>query len=171
MPVCIIGMPAAGKSYFAKALALHWGVPCLHLDQIIESAVGMSVEQIWNRYHEPAFRSIERYYLLQQLLQKPAVISLGGGAPVHFDNMLYLEKFSFSIWLRTALNVLEQRILATPRPLFENLLEIRPKLEALMEARYPYYERASLVLENVSDEPKTLTNVTTYCQQESIISE
>ncbi|MBK9107914.1 MAG: hypothetical protein IPM92_05910 [Saprospiraceae bacterium] len=170
-PVCILGMPASGKSYFAEALALHWEVPCIHLDQVIERAEGRSIEQIWDRYQESAFRSLERYYLMHQLIQKPVVMSLGGGTAAHFDNMFLIQNLSFSIWLKVGLSVLEQRILEKPRPLFQNLDEIMPKLEALMNFRYQYYERASLVVELNNDEPKTLTNVTTYCQRQNIISE
>lgn len=170
IPICILGMPAAGKSVFGKTLAHNWGVRFRDLDQIIEQYSKLSVAEFWEKYGECEFRGMERFLLLRQLLEEPAVISLGGGTPAFLDNMFFIERFSFSIWLKAADGILLQRILAEPRPVFQQKEDLNVRILNLKSSRYLYYQRASYSIDEGFSEPTTLQNVTTYCLEKGIIA-
>ncbi|HJW08062.1 MAG TPA: thiamine phosphate synthase [Holophagaceae bacterium] len=75
----LAGSSGAGKSSLGRELADGMALPFHDLDAAIEARAGRSITSIFADEGEPAFRELEAA-LLPTLLQRPAVLALGGGA-------------------------------------------------------------------------------------------
>ncbi|MBS1766838.1 MAG: thiamine phosphate synthase [Acidobacteria bacterium] len=75
----IAGSSGAGKSTLGTALATGLRLPFHDLDAAIEATEGSSIVSIFEKRGESAFRALEALHLAP-LLDRPAIIALGGGA-------------------------------------------------------------------------------------------
>ena len=78
--VALVGMMGAGKSSVGKRLAARLDLPFRDADTEIETAAGCSINEIFKRYGEPAFRDGERRVIARLLSEPPQVLATGGGA-------------------------------------------------------------------------------------------
>jgi len=117
--IYLYGPPLVGKSTLGKALAEHLDLPFWDLDELIASRSGSSIEQIFYRQGEDAFRSWEGR-LLKELSKEPeSVISLGGGALTRQEACRVAEKHGQVIVLTASIETLLSRLDSSPetRPL------------------------------------------------------
>lgn len=150
--ISLLGYMGSGKSSVGRILAERLHCDHSDLDAHIEGEVGCTLSELIASGGDGCFRKIERE-ALQVLLEKPnMVLSLGGGTPAYYDNMERINQKSRSVYLRTPVKDLTQRLLPTrsKRPLIaeipgEALAEFIAK--HLFE-RAAYYERADLIVEN-----------------------
>jgi thiamine-phosphate diphosphorylase len=75
----LVGGSGAGKTTVGRQLAYRLALPFHDLDAAIESQEGRPVAEIFAIHGEGAFRQLETD-LLPRLLERPAVVALGGGA-------------------------------------------------------------------------------------------
>jgi thiamine-phosphate diphosphorylase len=75
----LAGSSGAGKSHVGRVLAEGLGLPFHDLDEVIEAATRKSISQVFAEKGEGAFRALEAERL-PALLERPAVVALGGGA-------------------------------------------------------------------------------------------
>ncbi len=78
--VALVGMMGAGKSSVGRRLAARLNVPFRDADTEIETAAGCTINEIFERYGEPAFRDGERKVIARLLAEPPHVLATGGGA-------------------------------------------------------------------------------------------
>jgi len=83
--VILIGFMGAGKTAVGKRVARKLGWEFLDADSMVENTTGMSIEEIFSKKGEAAFREIEETVVMDMLdsdVSGPGgkVISLGGGA-------------------------------------------------------------------------------------------
>ncbi|MFC0674828.1 shikimate kinase [Brachybacterium hainanense] len=78
----LIGPMAAGKSTIGRHLAELLGVPFHDLDDLVVTAAGRSIPEIFADGGEVAFRRLEEQTLREALAHGSGVLSLGGGAPM-----------------------------------------------------------------------------------------
>jgi len=76
----LVGMMGAGKTSVGRRLAGTLGVPFRDADVEIETAAGCTINEIFERFGEPAFRSGERKVIARLLTDAPHVLAAGGGA-------------------------------------------------------------------------------------------
>ena len=129
----------AGKSAIGRRLAARLGLPFADVDLEIERAAGLTIEDIFETYGEPAFRDVERRVVARLLGEAPHVISTGGGAFMDLDTRQIIAERGISLWLRADLDLLVARTgRRQNRPLLKqgNRREI---LQRLMTERYPVY--------------------------------
>lgn len=137
-PLVLIGAPGAGKSTVGRLLAARLGCAFYDLDDVIEQREGRSVRDIFAYDGEAAFRAIERDTTLE-MLREPAVLSLGGGAPMTPAIQEGLAGHTV-VWLEvTAAHAADRVGLNVARPLL--LGNVRGRLRSLLEERLPTYER------------------------------
>ncbi len=144
----LVGLMGAGKSAIGRRLATRLGLPFADVDQEIERAAGLTIEDIFDMYGEPAFRDVERRVVARLLSEEPHVISTGGGAFMDLDTRQIIAERGISLWLRADLDLLVARTgRRNNRPLLKqgNRREI---LERLMEERYPVYARTDIVVDS-----------------------
>lgn len=149
-PIFLIGFMAAGKTTLGRPLAAALGRPFVDTDAAVEAAVGMTVRQIFDTDGEEAFRRMEREALLRAVADG-AVVACGGGTPCHADNMDFMLARGLVVELKASMEATLRRLREAPgkRPLVDNLLAhpdaLRAKVEAMQDARRPFYSRAHAV--------------------------
>src|SRR5256885_9187404 len=76
----LVGMMGAGKTSIGRRLANVLGVSFRDADAEIEVAAGCSINEIFERFGEPAFRAGERKVIARLLGEPPHILATGGGA-------------------------------------------------------------------------------------------
>ena len=144
----LVGMMGAGKTSVGRRLASILGVPFKDADVEIEAAAGCTINEIFERFGEPAFRSGERKVIARLLSDPPHVLAAGGGAFIDTETRQRIKERGISIWLRAPLELLVQRVLRKDtRPLLRNT-DSRATLERLLREREPIYAEADIVIES-----------------------
>ncbi len=144
----LVGLMGAGKSAIGRRVAARLGLPFADVDLEIERAAGLTIEDIFEMYGEPAFRDVERRVVARLLGEEPRVIATGGGSFMDLDTRQMIAELGISLWLRADLDLLVARTgRRSNRPLLKqgNRREI---LARLMEERYPVYARTDLVVDS-----------------------
>lgn len=77
--VVLVGPPGAGKSTIGRRLARALNAPLTDTDHLIEEREGDTCGNVFTSLGEPRFREIEEE-VIAEALQRPGIISLGGGA-------------------------------------------------------------------------------------------
>jgi shikimate kinase len=146
--VVLVGLMGAGKSSVGRRLAKRLGLPFFDADREIEEAAGCSIEEIFDRHGEPAFRDGERRVIARLLDGGGHVLATGGGAFMDPDTRAAIREKGISIWLDAELEVLLERVLRrSNRPLL-NQGEPEQILRRLIEERNPVYALADLTVKS-----------------------
>jgi shikimate kinase len=148
MSIVLVGLMGAGKTKVGRLLAQRLKMPFVDADDEIVEAAGCSIEEIFERFGEPAFRDGERRVVARLLDGEPKVLATGGGAFVDPDTRARIKRRGISVWLRAELDVLVKRTSRRGgRPLLKNR-DIQATLEKLMAERYPIYAEADIVVDS-----------------------
>ncbi|HWA30292.1 MAG TPA: shikimate kinase [Rhizomicrobium sp.] len=150
--VALVGMMGAGKSALGRRLAGRLGVEFRDADTEIETAAGCSINEIFARYGEPAFRDGERKVIARLLAMPPHVLATGGGAFIDPDTRARIKKDAVSVWINVPLETLITRVgRRDTRPMLKNgdPAEIMARL---LKEREPVYAEADMAV-NSEDGP------------------
>jgi len=146
--IVMVGMMGAGKSSIGRRLAARLGINFVDADAEIETAAGMSIADIFEHHGESYFRTGEARVIARLLEGGPQVLATGGGAFINPDTRAAIGAKGISIWLKADFDVLMRRIKRrTDRPLLKTG-DPAATLRGLMEARYPVYAEADLIVES-----------------------
>lgn len=146
--IVMVGLMGAGKSAIGRRLATHLRMPFVDADTEIEAAAGCSIEEIFKRHGEAAFRDGERRVISRLLEGPPIVLATGGGAFMDESTRAEITRTSISIWLRAELDTLVRRTAKrNNRPLLKNN-DPAKTLKDLMVIRHPIYELADIIVES-----------------------
>ncbi len=136
-PLVLIGAPGAGKTTVGRLLAKRLGCEFLDVDAVIEEREGRPIRDIFAYDGESAFREIERTVTLE-LLDRKAVVALGGGAPMTPAIQEGLAGHTV-VWLDVPAGQAADRVgMNVARPLL--LGNVRGQLRKLLEQRLPTYQ-------------------------------
>lgn len=158
--VALVGLMGAGKSSIGRRLAQALSLPFIDADSEIENAAGSSIEEIFARDGEAAFRNGERRVIARLLDGPPQVLATGGGAFMDPTTRALIRERAISVWLRADLETLLIRVARrSNRPLLQNV-DARAVLTKLMTERYPVYAEADITIDTVDGPPEaTLARV------------
>ncbi len=149
-PVVLVGAPGSGKSTTGALLAERLGVPFTDVDTEIEQRAGRSIGAIFADDGEPAFRALEEQ-VTAELLGRPGVLSLGGGAVLSAATRAALRGHRV-VWLQVSAATAVSRVgLNEARPLL--LGNVRGQLIKLLAARTPLY--AEVATERVETDTRS----------------
>jgi shikimate kinase len=153
--VVLVGLMGVGKSAIGRRLAPRLGLGFVDADAEIEAAAGCTIEEMFQRYGEAAFRDGERKVILRLLSETPAhVLATGGGAFMDAQVRAMVKAKAISVWLRADLEVLLRRVgRRTNRPLLKQE-DPRAVLTRLMSVRYPVYAEADVHVESADGPPE-----------------
>ena len=147
--IVIVGFSGAGKSTVGKRLADKLNMAFIDLDLYIEEKYHSAVPLLFQKYGEPAFRTLE-YAALQEVLSSGnTVIAVGGGTPCHKDAMAQINANARSIYLQLTEDQIVDHLLHSKkkRPLTNHLTEreLREYVRETLSVREPYYLQAQEV--------------------------
>lgn len=147
----IIGFKNSGKTTFGRILAARLGLDFLDLDDYIEKKEDKNIPEIYTRLGEEGFRRLEWKALKEVAAQHDdIVISTGGGAPCHCDNMALMEKYGDVIYLNVSNELLVERLrhAAKDRPIVlgKSEAELRAYVAGLRERCEHHYLRAKYIV-------------------------
>src|ERR1700732_435653 len=108
--IALVGLMGAGKTSIGRRLAQRLGPPFIHADAEVETAAGPTIEEIFQRHGEAAFRDGERRVIARLLDQPPHVLATGGGAFMAPSTRALLKARSITIWLRADLELMLSRV-------------------------------------------------------------
>jgi len=148
--VALVGLMGAGKSTIGRRLAHALDLPFADADTEIEHAAGRTIPEIFAQHGEPEFRRGERA-VIERLLDRPAhILATGGGAFIDPRTRALMKERAITIWLKAPLDVLMKRVSKRDdRPLLKED-DPRAVMQRLMDARYPIYAEADIIIETVN---------------------
>lgn len=131
-----------GKSSVGKMLARERGLEFLDLDDIIETASGISIKEIFNSGGEAEFRALEAR-AIERLVSGAygvnCVLATGGGAVLRKSNRDALRRWGTVVLLTASVDEMLDRVgKAEDRPLLSGGKR-REKIERLMAERDSAY--------------------------------
>ena len=163
MIISLVGYMGSGKSHISKILSEKINFKLIDLDKEISRRNKLTIPEIFENKGEIYFRKVERE-ILEEILatEENIVFSLGGGTPVYYNNMEIINHYSKSIFLRTSINTLIERISKQKekRPLIANISdENLPEFIAkhLFE-RNEFYSKAQYHISTDFKEPEQIMN-------------
>ena len=148
--IVLVGLMGVGKSTIGRRLSQRLNLPFVDADTEIETASGLSISEIFERYGEAQFRDGERR-VIARLIEGPAkVIATGGGAFINDETRALILERAIAVWLDADVATLVERVARREtRP----LLKDRDPGEVLTElaaVRNPIYAQAPI---HVSSKP------------------
>ncbi len=146
--IVMVGLMGCGKSSVGRRLAAVLDLTFADADDEIETAAGRSIAEIFADHGEPYFRNGERRVIARLLRAGPQVMATGGGAFMDAVTRINVRNSGVSVWLKADLPVLMKRVMRRHnRPLLQTA-NPEQRMRELMEARYPVYEEADIIVES-----------------------
>lgn len=146
--VALVGMMGAGKSSLGRRLASRLEVSFCDADSEIEEAAGCTINEIFDRFGETAFREGERRVIARLLDGSPKILATGGGAFATEETRADIQARAFSVWIKAPVDVLLTRVQRRDtRPLLKTG-DPRATLERLLQERENIYGQAHLTIES-----------------------
>lgn len=130
--VCLIGMPASGKTTAGKVLAEKLGYEFMDTDVLLETKAGRTIKNIVETDGELCFRNLETEAIKEAASGANRVIATGGGAMLRMENVEALMKNGTVVFLDRPV---EELVPTGDRPLGNT----KEKILNLYEVRYPLY--------------------------------
>ena len=170
--VALVGMMGAGKSSLGRRLAARLEVMFRDADAEIEAAAGCSINEIFARFGEPAFRDGERKVIARLLGLDPHVLATGGGAFADDETRARIKTQAVSVWINVPLHVLIERVgRRDTRPMLKDgdPAEIMTRL---FNEREPLYAQADLTI-NSEDSPHqaAVTSILNLLRERDLLEE
>jgi shikimate kinase len=146
----LVGMPGAGKSYWAQAISKACGLEFVDMDEFIEQREGKSIANIFQQHGKVVFREKERDVLATIVENKTkTVVACGGGTPCYFNNLQLMLQTGTVIYLQASINNLINNLSHEEhlRPMLAGKRDIKEFLEGLLKEREGVYEKAHYILD------------------------
>lgn len=149
-PIVLVGLMGVGKSTIGRRLATRLGLPFVDADAEIETASGLTVAEIFERFGEAHFRDGERRVIARLIEGAPKVVATGGGAFIQDDTRALILARATAVWLDADLPTLIDRVARrSHRPLLKDR-DAGQVLAELAAVRNPIYAQAPI---HISSKP------------------
>ncbi|MEP1093935.1 MAG: shikimate kinase [Cyclobacteriaceae bacterium] len=137
--IFLVGLPACGKTTFAKKLSERIDSTFLDLDDEIAKSSGQSIGQLFEDKGEEYFRKIEKEQLVNVAnTNDEFVLACGGGTPCFYENMDFMNQSGITIYINTPLDEIRERLVEDrSRPLMKKF-----DLSELQTKRKAWYQQA-----------------------------
>lgn len=133
----------AGKSSIAQQLHNQLGYPVVEMDERIVKEQGMSINDIFAKYGEEAFRDMETALIQTLGTEGTSIVSCGGGAAVRPQNVEYMKSSGVVVYLTATPETIYERVkYSTDRPILNGHMNVE-YIAQLMEKRRALYEAAA----------------------------
>jgi shikimate kinase len=142
----LVGFMGTGKSTVGRAVAQRMGFSLLDSDHEIERQQGKTIPEIFAQQGEPAFREMERRFVVEGHPDRRTVVSCGGGLVVAPGMLELLQARGVVICLHASIETILAR---TARQRNRPLLEVEnpeERVRTLFAQREPIYRRAGALI-------------------------
>lgn len=151
--IVLTGFMGTGKTEVGRLLSHRLGYALVDIDSEIEKDQRMAITEIFRQRGEPAFRDIETAVIRRFSGVANVVISTGGGAVLRQENMDALREKGIVVCLMATPGTIYRRIASSnDRPLLR-VEDPLKRIEELLDARRPYYEKADIVIDTENKSP------------------
>lgn len=151
--IYLIGYSYGGKSTVGRQLAKLLGYDIFDTDRAIETKYHTSLQLLFSRYGEKAFRIIERQVLFSTAGMSRTVVATGGGTACSDENIRFMLEHGIVVHLEMTVDdiMLRHATSRKVRPLLQGMDddERRVFLEEHLASRLPYYRQAHVELRAV----------------------
>lgn len=145
-PIVLVGMMGAGKTTVGRRLANRLGRHFIDSDEEIETAAGMTIEDIFATHGEADFRAGEVRVIARLLKDRNIVLGTGGGAFINAETRALVKAEAVSVFIKAEFELLFSRVSRrSNRPLLKTA-NPRETLKKLIDARYPVYAEADITV-------------------------
>ena len=151
--IVLTGFMGVGKTEVGRELSAILGWKVVDVDDEIVKSKKMSINEIFSRFGEPAFRGMETEMIKKVSRKKNVIISTGGGAVLRQENMEFLKTSGVVVCLTARPETILKR---TSRNRERPLLHVEDPLQRihdLLEARGPFYEKADIMIDTEGKSP------------------
>ena len=158
--ILLVGLIGSGKTSVGKRLAKKLSLPFVDGDQEIEKAAGLSVIDVFKCFGLEEYRAGEERIMKRLLAGNPCVLASGGGAFVAEQTRAIAKEKALTIWLKADIDVLYRRTTGRKRRPFLQCSDskIKNKLQNYIDAEYPYYSQADIVVETRNEAVENTVN-------------
>lgn len=137
--ILLIGFMGTGKSTVSRELKSKTGMPEIDMDQYIVDKENMSISEIFEKFGEDYFRTVETECLKEILNNTGVIVSCGGGVVVKDENVTYMkDKGKIVLLTATPETVFERVRYSNSRPILNNNMSVE-FIAGLMEKRRERY--------------------------------
>ena len=161
--IVLIGMSGCGKTTIGKMLLKELSMDFFDTDEMIEKEDGRKIKDIFKEDGEVYFRKLETESAKKASQFQNAIISTGGGMILKEENMKYLKKNSFVVYLKRSVESIKKTMDASNRPL---LAEGLKKLYDMEKERGELYEKyADFTVINEGSPEETLKKILNFLKK------
>lgn len=143
--IFLTGFMGAGKTTVGKQLGFRLGLPVFDTDEMIESIRQTTIQELFHKEGEAAFRHCETE-VLQKLSWENVIITTGGGVILKKENREWMRRKGTVIYLHAEPETIVRRLQKDQtRPLVRQKSE--EDILKLYDERLPYYLEADFVVQ------------------------
>ena len=144
--LALIGFMGTGKTSVGRLVAEQLRFDYVDTDDMIQTATGRTINDIFKTDDEPAFRTLEEKIVAEFVNRTKTVIATGGGSPTNPKNLASLKKHALVVCLWSSPEKIWERVKnQTHRPLLHDA-DPQKKIRELLAAREPFYKQADVLL-------------------------
>ncbi|MBN2350687.1 MAG: shikimate kinase [Bacteroidales bacterium] len=159
----IIGYKNCGKTTIGRQLATRLSMEFIDLDEVIEVHEGKSIPELYSDIGDQEFRIREWKALKKVVLKDNIVVSTGGGAPCHCENMDLMEKHGEVLYIKLDTNILVDRLkkVTNDRPIVLNKTdsELQHYITDLRDRCEHHYLRAKYIVDGIDLTVEKVLNI------------
>lgn len=146
--IMLIGFMGAGKTTVSTRLSKDMSLPEIDMDAYIVRHQNMKISEIFDKYGEEGFRTIETQCLIEIMKNKGNIVSCGGGAVLKDENVEHMKKNGVIVLLTATPQTIYERVRnSNDRPILNGNMNIE-FIEQLMNKRKSrYLEVADIIIE------------------------
>lgn len=169
----LAGPMGSGKSAVGRLVASWTGRRLVDTDELVATAAGKSIPQLFAEDGEAAFRALEADAIQAVAERTHLVVALGGGAVVDPRNVVRLRATSHVVVLDATPAALARRVeggqRAGTRPLLDGVEDVPARLAEVQAARAQAYADAAHVTLDTTDVPleKVAALVVAWAEQQA----
>ena len=142
----LVGFMGTGKTTVGRAVAQRLGFQLMDSDHEIERQQGRTIPEIFAASGEPAFRAMEREFILHGHPASRTLIACGGGLVVQPGLLELLQARGVVVCLHASVEtILARTMRQRNRPLLE-VENPEDRIRTLFAAREPVYKRSGTVI-------------------------
>lgn len=155
--IVLTGIMGCGKTSIGIAISYKLKMPVVDMDKIIERTSKMTINEIFEKHGEEYFRNLETETAKRLSNLNGYIISTGGGVVLRKENMDYLSKTGYVIYINRTPDDIVKSVKTENRPLLASGAD---KLCQIYEERHSLYTKYSdITVNNNADFNRGVENV------------